>query len=193
MEKRRLMMADALKPYQTIKDFVTGKNIPEIGAEANRQKVERMLIQKKGYSREDIEVDADIAFEAAGETYASMIDLVVSTDGGTNRCMVLKCVPGSLGSCEREIVAAARLLDPRYQIPVAVVSDGVNAIVIDANTGKNIGEGMEAIPDKMTAQNLMATATLKPCPENRIERERLIFRTYNCEYVNVAKNLPGSD
>ena len=186
-------MADALKPYRMIKDYITGKNIPEIGAEANRQKVERMLIQIKGYTREDIEVDADIAFEVAGEPYASVVDLVVSPDGGANRCMVFKCVPGSLGSCEREIVAAARLLDPRYQIPLAVVTDGVNASVIDVTTGKNIGEDVEAIPNKRAAQNLMATAFLRPCPDDRIERERLIFRTYNCEYINVAKNLPHPD
>ena len=183
-------MADTLKPYRMIKDYVTGKNIPEIGAEANRQKVERLLIQIKGYAREDIEVDAEIAFEAVGEPYASVVDLVVSSDGGAHRCMVFKCVPGSLGSCEREIVAAARLLDPRYQIPLAVVTDGVNAVVLDVNTGRNIGEGMEAIPDKEAAQNLMKTASLRPCPVDRIERERLIFRTYNCDYVNVAKNLP---
>ena len=186
-------MADVIKPYRMINDFVTGKNIPEIGAEANRQKVEQILIQKKGYTKEDVEVDADIAFEVVGEPYASAVDLVVSADGGTNRCMVFKCVPGSLGSCEREIVAAARLLDPRYQIPLAVVSDGVNALVIDANTGKQIGEGLEAIPNKAAARTLMAKVSLQPCPEERIEREQLIFRTYNCEYVNVAKNLTNSD
>lgn len=183
-------MADTLKPYRMIKDFVTGRDIPEIGAEANRQKIERMLIQKKGYAKEDVEVDADIAFEAAGERYDSVIDLVVSVDGGGNRCMVFKCVPGSMGSCEREIVAAARLLDQRYQIPLAVVSDGVTAVVLDTHTGKKIGKGLAAIPEKSAARKMMQTVVLQPCPADRIERERLIFRTYNCEYVNVARNLP---
>jgi len=183
-------MTEILKPYQIIKDFVTGRNIPEVGAEANRQAVERILIRNKGFAREDIEVDADIAFEVAGERYASVIDLTVSVDGKLNRCMVFKCVPGSLGSCEREIVAAARLLDQRYQVPLAVVSDGVSAVVLDTNTGQKIGEGIEAIPDKAAARRIMESLSRRPCPAERIERERLIFRTYNCDYVNVAQKLP---
>ena len=183
-------MAEILKPYRMIKDFVSGKDIPEVGAEANRQTVERMLIQDKGFTREDIEVDTGIAFEVAGERYASTVDLVVSVDGGANRCMVFKCVPGSLESCEREVVAAARLVDERYQIPFAVVSDGVNAVVFDTNTGKKIGDGLAAIPNKSAARKMMASLSLQPYPAQRIQRERLIFRTYNCEYVNVAKNLP---
>jgi len=183
-------MTEILKPYRMIKDFVTGKDIPEVGAEANRQAVERLLIQDKGFTRDDIEVDTDIAFEVAGEWYASVVDLVVSVDGDAHRCMVFKCVPGSLASCEREIVAAARLLDERYQIPLAVVSDGTSAVVLDTKTGKKIGDGLVAIPNKAAARQMMATLPLQACPDKRIERERLIFRTYNCEYVNVAKNLP---
>lgn len=186
-------MAEILKPYRMIKDFVTGRDIPEVGAEANRQAVERVLIANKGFAREDIEVDADIAFDVAGERYASVIDLAISVDGGDHRCMVFKCVPGSLGSCEREVVAAARLLDQRYQIPLAVVSDGLSAVVLDTNTGRKIGEGMEAIPDKAAVVKMMGTFSWRPFPAERIERERLIFRTYNCEYVNVAQKLPRSE
>ena len=183
-------MPDTIKPYRMIKDFVTGREIPEVGAEANRQAVEQILINEKGYAREDIEVDTAIDFEVAGDRYVSVVDIVVSVDGGAQRCMIFKCVPGSLDSCEREIIAAARLLDHRYQIPLAIVSDGVSAIVLDTHTGRKIGDGMAAVPDKATALAMMASHSLRPCPAERVDRERLIFRTYNCEYVNVAKNLP---
>ena len=183
-------MNDTIKPYRMIKDYVTGRDIAEVGAEGNRQAVERILILEKGYGREDIEVDAELAFEVAGERYFSAIDLVVSADGGEYPCMVFKCVPGSLGSCEREIIAAARLLDQRYQIPLAIVSDGVAAVVLDTETGKRVGEGLAAVPDKASARKMMGSKTLRPCPAARIERERLIFRTYNRDYVNVAKHLP---
>jgi hypothetical protein len=36
----------------------------------------------------------------------------------------------------------------------------------------------------------LKSMTLSACPAERLERERLIFRTYNCEYVNVARRLP---
>jgi hypothetical protein len=183
-------LADTLKPYRMIEDFVTGRDVPEIGAEANRQAVERLLVIEKGYAKEDIEVDAQIEFDVGKERYASQVDLVVSVDGGTKRVMVIKCVPGSLGSSEREILAAARLLDPRYQIPFAVVSDGTTAVVLETTSGKIIGEGLGSIPEKHATRDLLKSMTLSACPAERLERERLIFRTYNCEYVNVARRLP---
>jgi hypothetical protein len=190
---RRIILADTLKPYRMIEDFVTGRDVPEIGAESNRQAVERLLVVEKGYTKEDIEVDAEIEFEVGKERYASQVDLVVSVDAGTTCLMAIKCVPGSLGSYERETLAAARLLNPRYQIPFAVVSDGKTAVVLDSTSGKKIGEGLAAIPEKNVARNTLKTMTLIACPTERIERERLIFRTYNCEYVNVARRLPSQD
>ncbi|MGB5424305.1 MAG: type I restriction enzyme HsdR N-terminal domain-containing protein [Desulfobacterales bacterium] len=184
-------MADTLKPYRMIEDFVTGIDVPEIGAESNRQAVERLLVTEKGYAKEDIEVDAQIEFEVGKERYASQVDLVVSVDAGTTRVMAIKCVPGSLGSCEREILAAARLLDPRYQIPFAVVSDGKTATVLNSTSGKKIGEGLASIPEKNAARDTLKNMTLIACPAERLERERLIYRTYNCEYVNVARRLPS--
>ena len=182
-------MSDIPKPYKMIVDFATGRKIPEIGAEANRQAVERFLVMEKGFAREDIQVDVEIAFEVAGDAYRSQLDLVVSIDGGRTRYMVIKCAAGSLGSCEREILAAARILD-NYQIPLSVVSDGKTAVVIDTVSGKQIGEGLDALPSKADALEKLKAKDLQPYPPERIDREKLIFRTYNCEYINVARKLP---
>ena len=127
-------MVEISKPYTMITDFVTGREVPNVGAEENRQAVEKLLVEEKGYLQEDIKVDVDIAITVAGEPYRSQVDLVVSADGGQTHFMVIKCAAGSLGSREREIVAAARLLD-EYQIPFAVVSDGQTAIVLDTVSG----------------------------------------------------------
>ncbi len=83
-------MPETLKPYTTLVDFITGKVIPDIGAEAYRQAVERYLVNAKGFAKEDIAVDADISLEIAGELYHSRLDLVVSPDDGRNRIMVLR-------------------------------------------------------------------------------------------------------
>ena len=104
------MVSNTLKPYETIIDFITGKDVPNIGAEEHRQAVERFLVEQKGFLKEDIEVDADIEMRVGGEPYRSQVDLVVSADGGKTRFMAIRCAAGSLGSREREIVAAARLL-----------------------------------------------------------------------------------
>jgi hypothetical protein len=99
--------------------------------------------------------------------------------------MVLKCTAGSLGSWERETLAAARLLDT-YQIPLSVVSDGKSAIVLDTVTGKKIGEGLQAIPSKKEAREKLSASTLSPLPADRIEPEKLIFRSYDSMKVNVG-------
>ena len=181
-------MPNILKPYKMLTDFITGKDVPNIGAEENRQVVERFLVEQKGYLKEDIQIDADIGITIDGELYRSQIDLVISPDGGKTRFMVIRCAAGSLGSREREIVAAARLL-VNYQVPVSVVSDGIQAIVLDTVTGKKTGEGMDAIYSKKEAIEKLKSLELQPLPEERLEREKLIFRTYDSENVNVQRSL----
>ncbi|HHP7233029.1 MAG TPA: type I restriction enzyme HsdR N-terminal domain-containing protein [Desulfobacterales bacterium] len=185
-------MVDLPKPYRMIRDYITGEMIAEVGAEGNRQKVERLLVEQKGYRPRDIEVDAEIAFDIDGRPYRSTVDLVVSPDGGRTRFMVLKCVAGSLGSREREVVSAARLLD-RYQIPLAVVSDGDTAIVMDTLSGEKIGEGLGAIPSREAAVKTLEVIRRVPYPPERLRRERLVFRTYDVENVNVARHLPPAE
>jgi len=181
-------MSDTPKPYSMITDFVTGKEIPYVGAEENRQMVERFLVNEKGFSKEDIEVDVDIEMTVAGETYRSQIDLVVSADGGATRFMAVKCAAASLGSREREILAASRLLyeDP---LPFSVVSDGKTAIVLDTVSGKKLGEGLNAIPSKGEVIVKLKTLQLRPFSKDRREREKLIFRSYDSMNVNVQRNV----
>ena len=181
-------MSDTLKPYSMVTDFVTGQEIPNIGAEENRQAVARFLVNEKGYSKDDIEMDVKIELAIAGEPYRSQVDLVVRVNDGGLWIMAIKCAAGSLGSREREIVAAARLLED-YQIPFAVVSDGKTAIVLDTVSGKKTGEGMAAIPSKEAAISMLDSYQPISLPADRLEREKLIFRTYDSENVNVQRKL----
>lgn len=181
-------MSDTLKPYTMITDFLTGKDIPNIGAEENRQAVEQFLVNAKGYSKDDIQADVKIEIIVAGKPYCSQVDLVVSVGAAKKRMMAVKCAAGSLGSREREILAAARLLDD-YQIPLSVVSDGQTAIVLDTISGQKIGEGMDAVPSKQAVITKLASYRFAAFPAERLEREKLIFRTYDIENVNVQRNL----
>ena len=181
-------MPETLKPYTTITDFITGREIPNIGAEENRQALARYLVDAKGYSKDDIELDVKIEMTIAREPYSSQVDLVVSVNDGEVRVMAVKCAAGSLGSREREIIAAARLLD-EYPIPFAVVSDGVSAIVLNTASGKKEGEGLGAIPSKDAIISLLESREKVKLPAERLEREKLIFRTYDRENVNVRRNL----
>jgi hypothetical protein len=183
-------MSDILKPYSMITDFVTGKSIPNVGAEENRQMLERFLVDEKGYSKEDVAVDVDIEITVAAEPYHSQIDLVVSVDDeyGSTRLMAIKCAAASLGSREREILAAARLL-AENQIPFSVVSDGRTAIVLDTVSGKKLGEGLDAIFSKAKAREILKEIKPLPFPKEKREREKLIFRSFDSMNVNVGRNL----
>jgi hypothetical protein len=173
-----------------ITDFVTGKEIPNVGAEENRQMVEQFLVNEKGFSKEDIAVDVDIEITIAGETYRSQIDLVVSVDDecGSTPWMAIKCAAASLGSREREILAASRLLTEN-QLPYSVVSDGKTAIVLDTVSGKKLGEGLNAILSKAEAREKIKEIKPLPFPKQRREREKLIFRSFDSMNVNVSRNL----
>lgn len=182
-------MIEPLKPFTMLVDYITGRRVPNIGAEENRQAVERYLVERKGYGREDIEVEVPIELDIAGERYRSAVDLVIRI--GSRRMVALKCAAGSLGSCEREILAAARLLDD-YQIPWAAASDGGDAVVLETVSGRRIGAGLEAIPARVELEARLPAFEFKTLPEDRRLREQLIFRTYDREGVNRARRLNES-
>lgn len=170
----------------TLEDFVTGRTVGDIGAERNRQAVERFLVAEKGFAKSDIAVDFEFELTVQGEPYRSRVDLVVSVDG--TPFMAVKCAAGSLGSWEREITAAARLIDHR-QLPVAVVCDGSAAVVIDTLSGRKTGKTMAAIPSKTAAREYLKSAPLQPLAAERREREALIFRSYDTMRVNVDQTV----
>lgn len=170
--------------YKAITDFVTGRPVLDVGAEANRQAVEKYLVDKKGYHRNDIAVDMPVSLEVSGEPYHTTLDLVVFV--GSRAFMVIKCVAGSLGSREREVVYAARVARAPVIIPVAVASDGYSALVFDAADRKRMGEGMEAMPSPESAREIIAQTRDVPRSANRLEKEKIIFRSYDIQNVDHA-------
>ncbi|BBO84377.1 hypothetical protein DSCO28_49430 [Desulfosarcina ovata subsp. sediminis] len=165
-------------------DFITGQAVPNVGAEANRQQVERYLVEKKGYGLDEIAVDKPIVVEIDGDVYHSAVDLVIEIDG--RPMMAIKCAAGSLGSREREIIGAARLL-ATSPLPLAVVSDGTTATVLDVATGKKKGTGLDAIPHRREMLTLADVAKLPPIAPERLAREKLVFRSYDSMNVNVQR------
>jgi hypothetical protein len=180
------MNTNLQKPYEMIKDYITGNEIPNIGAEENRQTVEKFLVEQKNYSPSEIILNADINLQIGLDRYQSQIDMLIRIHDQS--VMIIKCVAGSLGSHERETIAAARLFETN-QIPVSVVSDGKNALIRDVITGKKMGEGLSMIPSREDAVQLLYKYSPRPIPDDRIEREKLVFRTYDSMKVNAPRNI----
>lgn len=170
----------------TIKDYVTGKEVPDIGAEAARQAIERFLVDDRGFLKAEIRVDAPLEISIAEEVYQSKIDLLISVGEDQKEVLLIKCAAGSLGSREREAIAAARIAFP-HQIPFVVASDGKTAVLLDTLTGKRLGSGLEAIPTRNDLLQRLPALSFKPYPADRVEREKLIFRSYDMMNVNVPR------
>jgi hypothetical protein len=184
-------MTTIQKPYEMIVDFITGEQVPNIGSEENRQKLEKFLVNEKGYDKADIQVDKDIVVWFKGEPYRSTVDLVISIED--IRFMAIKCVAGAIDTWEREILAAARVFEKNYQIPFCAVCDGQSALVIDTITGKKIGHNLDMILSKSEAIKAIKNISLQPLPENRFAKEQMIFRSYDLENVNVKRNILNNE
>ncbi|MCP4116533.1 MAG: type I restriction enzyme HsdR N-terminal domain-containing protein [Desulfobacteraceae bacterium] len=162
----------------TLVDYITGKTVPNLGPEESRQMFERILVEQKGYAREDVRVDEPITVVFQGKEYQSTVDLVVFLKD--RAVMAVRCVAGSLGSYEREILAGARLLYD-YQVPFSVSTNGKDALVREVVTGKKHGEGIDAVPSRQEALDLVGTLESPVFPEEKKEREMIIFRSYNLD------------
>jgi len=179
-------MTDVQKPYEMIEDYITGKAVPNIGAEENRQIVERWLVDQLGYPKDAITVDRSMEFKIEGESHRSLIDLVVNA--GNKPLMAIRCAAGSLDSWARGILAAARIAEAP-PIPLAVVCNGRDALIYATASGKKIAEGCDALPSYEQAGGVLSRHRTDLLDEDRILRERLICRTYDADLVNIRSNL----
>jgi len=167
-----------------IKDYITGKEVPNVGAEENRQAVEKYLVEEKGYAKEDLEIDAPLEFDIRGEVYVATVDIAIRIG---DRCLLaIKCAAGSIGSREKEILSAAKLLED-YQVPISIVSDGRSAIVMDTLSGKTIGDGLESIPSRSEIADRFEEKDFQPVPAERREQVKLVFRSYDSMNVNISR------
>ena len=165
-----------MEEIETLIDYITGKEIPNVGPEESRQTFERLLVEKKGYDRQEIRVNEPICVTFKGEEYHSTLDLAVYCND--KPLMAVRCIAGSLGSYEREILAGARLVYD-VQIPLSVATNGIDALVRDAVTGEEKGQGLDAVPSKKEALGMDLERPAFP-PEKK-EREMIIFRSYNLD------------
>ena len=159
----------------------------DFAAEA-RTTIEYLLLEKKGYLAGDIHKNVSFEVKLGQETASSSVDFLVSLDG--QKAMVIKCAAGSLTSRERQVVAAARVLDSP-PIPVAVVADPMNAEVLDAATGKVIGEGFGAIPLRDQLLALLAGRESKILSPERIEKEKRILLAFDVIKCCVPQGKDG--
>lgn len=167
--------------YGTCKDFVTGETIVDTDDERYRQKLARYLVEEKGYEKKDIEMGRKIETLYNSQFVTSKISMVIK--GKDRRMMIIRYAPGSLVTRERSAIAAARVLDDEYQIPLAVVTNGEDAELLDTYTGEILKNGLdEGILGPEEAGKLAASLGFSPFDDKKKrERELRILNAYDIE------------
>lgn len=166
--------------YGMCTDYVTGETLTDTDDERIRQQIAGFLVEGKGYPKSSLEMRRRIETLFSGQFVSSKIDITVHHGG--KRVMVIRYAPGSLVTRERSAIAAARVLDKEYRIPLAVVTNGREAELLDTGTGEVIGTGLAAIPSLDEMAGMFAELHFVPFDDKaKCERELRILNAFDVE------------
>ncbi len=165
--------------YGKCTDFITGEELVDTDDERFRQKLARFLVEKKGWDKRDIVPRQKIETLFAGVYVTSRVDFLVNLN--QKPFMIVRYGPGSIVTRERPAIAAARVLLPDMRVPVAVVTNGTDASVLETGRGRQLGQGLDAIPSREQAEELILEFPPEPFPEEKRERELRILNACDVE------------
>lgn len=153
------------------------------GCQDEADEPERManfLEKEKGYKAADIERRLSIVTRFNDEEVISKITLLVRSGGKAT--MILRYAPGSVVTRERSAIAAARVLNPDYQIPLVVVTNGEEAVLLDTYKGKRLAESLAELPTVAALQEMATDLRYEPLSNPKIEeRERRILNAFDVD------------
>ena len=159
-------------------DYITGEIIEDTHDERYRQNIARMLVTNFLYDKKDITPRHELLVKAGNNRAILKIDFLISY--GSHICMIIKYGPGSITTRHRPALAASRLV-ASYQIPVVVVTNGVDADVLDGSSGRVVSSGLDAIPDKASLITLSDNYFFTDIKPDRAEIESRILYAYEVD------------
>ncbi len=149
-------------------------NLPD--NENIKQKILNILIEHKGYLKDDVIIDKEFEIFLDSKKYKFCIDFLIILK--EKILMIIRCVRGSLVSREREVLSVARIVTS-YQIPFAVVTNGIDAEIIDSASGEVISYGLNSLPSRLEALESLQKIEFRRLSEDRIEKEKRIFLLFD--------------
>lgn len=160
--------------YGRLQDYLSGETLPDTDDERIRQKLARYLVERLGYAPGELEPRLKIISEFGGNRVESLIDLCARIKG--KRLFILRYGPGSLVTRETAAIAAASILEPAYCIPLAIVTNGRDAELLESATGKVLATGMDSIPSRKQAKTLLKELPFVPYsdPLKREQAQRIL-------------------
>ncbi len=159
-------------------DIITGECVKDTHDERYRQKIARLLIDCKGYLKSDIEPRKSLLVHAGDNRAIIKIDFLITLSD--RLCMIIKYGPGSLVTRQRPVLAASRVAAP-YQIPVAVVTNGEDAEILDGSSAKVLSRGLNSIPSKTELHEMADRFDFNLIPAERAVMESRILYCYEVD------------
>jgi hypothetical protein len=159
-------------------DFITGETLKDTHDERYRQKIGRLLVNRKGYLKADIEPRKELLIEVDAKKAILKIDFVITL--ADRVCMVVKYGPGSLVTRRRSVLAVSRLI-ALGQVPVAVITNGEDAEIMKGTSGEIIAQGLDSIPKKPDLEKIVASDAFMTISDKQVEMESRILYCYEVD------------
>lgn len=166
--------------YGTLHDYLTGEELIDTDDERIRQQLTTMMVEQLGYHPEELTPRLCIETLFTRNFVRSVIDLTVTLED--KQFMIVRYGPGSLVTRERSALAAARVLNDDYRIPLAVVTNGRDSLLLDTITGKVLDDSDQAIPSRERAVLMLPNLVfLPPQDDEKKLREKRILNAFDLE------------
>jgi Type I restriction enzyme R protein N terminus (HSDR_N) len=159
-------------------DLISGDTLDDTLDERHRQKIARLLVEQKGYRRADITPRHELEIRVGGRCARLWISFTVHLDQFI--AMVIHYGPGSLVTRHRPTLAMARLIQAR-QVPLAVVTNGRDADILDGVTGKIVATGLDKIPERTQLSAIVGTREWATVPSRHREMESRILMAFEVD------------
>ena len=179
-EERKALIGKRVEQEEHLSDF---------GMTQVQSRLIEFLTSEKGYSEKDLELNkvynVVLSDGITENSFNVKADIVVRLNNTS--LFIVKCVMSSMESWERHSAAFCRVVEPN-QVPYAVVTDGEDARMIDAVSGKLLSLGLDSIPSKDEALVLLKETVFCPFSRERCEKEKRILHAFDaitCSTVSV--------
>ena len=164
--------------FGDLEDYLTGEVLKDTHDERYRQKLARLLVERKGFSKSEISPRMALRVQAGDKCAIIKIDLGVVLS--KQMYMIIKYGPGSIVTRHRPALAASRLLTT-YQIPVVAVTNGEDAEILDGFTGKIIHTGLASIPSRWELLKNVSPDQFIPVSAERAQMESRILYAFDVD------------
>jgi hypothetical protein len=159
-------------------DYITGQVIPDTHDERFRQRIARLLVDEKGYRREDLQPRVPIDLQVDGQLARIRLDFTVKN--ADRIVLLIKYGPGSLVTRHQIAFAAAYLLAP-YPIPFSIVTNGEDAHWLDNADRTLKAQGLDGLWDQRKLNQHLQGRPWPPIASRQVEMAARILWAYEVD------------